>query len=194
MRSQPRKTRGLFERQPGSGIWWINYYVNGKQRREKVGRRSDAIALYQKRKADARRGIKLPELQPQKVTTFGQLASDAVDYAKAHLRTWADYDWKERALQEPFGSRPAVEITPKEIDQFLTEHCRTPATANRFRAFLSPCYRIGMENGKVTSNPARLVRMRREDNARLRYLTGMNTRKFRTSSSAIFPSNSQPLL
>jgi len=28
-----------------------------------------------------------------------------------------------------------------------------------------------MENGKVTSNPARLVRMRREDNARLRFLS-----------------------
>ena len=58
MGTQPRKTRGLFERPLGSGIWWINYYVNGKQRREKVGRKSDAIALYQKRKSDARRADK----------------------------------------------------------------------------------------------------------------------------------------
>ncbi len=171
MGTQPRKTRGLFERPPGSGIWWINYYVNGKQHREKVGRKSDAIALYQKRKADARRGIKLPELQPQNVTTFGELANEAVAYAKTHLKTWADYDWKERALREQFGSRPAAELTPQEIDRFLTEHCKTPATANRFRAFLSLCYRLGMENGKVASNPARLVRMRRENNARLRYLS-----------------------
>lgn len=165
------KTRGLFERPAGSGIWWINYYVNGKQHREKVGRKSDAIALYQKRKADARRGVKLPELQPQKVATFGELASGAVAYAKVHLKTWADYDWKERALRETFGDRPAVEITPQEIDTFLTESCKTPATANRFRAFFSLCFRLGMENGRITSNPARLVRMRRENNARLRFLT-----------------------
>jgi integrase len=152
-------------------MWWINYYVNGKQHRERVGRKSDAIALYQKRKADARRGVKLPELQPQKVTIFGELANSAVDYAKVHLKTWADYDWKERALRELFGSRPAAEITPQEIDRFLTETCKTPATANRFRAFFSLCYRLGMENGRVTSNPARLVRMRRENNARLRFLS-----------------------
>jgi len=171
MRTQPSKTRGVFERVAGSGIWWTNYYVNGKQHREKVGRKSDAIALYQKRKADARRGIKLPELQPQKVTTFGELACEAVVYAKTHLKTWVDYEWKERDLREPFGSRPAAEITPQEIDRFLTARCKTPATANRFRAFFSLCYRIGMENGKVASNPARLVRMRRENNARLRFLS-----------------------
>lgn len=93
MRTEQRNTRGIFERLPGSGIWWINYYVSGKQHREKVGRKSDA-----------RRGIKLPELQPQNVTTFGQLANEAVSYAKTHLKTWADYDWKERALREQFGS------------------------------------------------------------------------------------------
>ncbi len=171
MRTEQRNTRGIFERPPGSGIWWVNYYVKGKQHREKVGRKSDAIALYQKRKADSRRGMKLPELLPQKVTTFGELATDAVVYARAHLKTWGDYDWKERDLRDSFGSRPAAEITPKEIDRFLTERCKTPATANRFRAFFSLCYRLGMENGKVTSNPARLVRMRRENNARLRFLS-----------------------
>ena len=39
------KVRGVFEKDPGSGIWWIRYHVDGKPKREKVGRRSDAIAL-----------------------------------------------------------------------------------------------------------------------------------------------------
>jgi len=46
MHSQPNKIRGIFERPDDSGIGWINYYVKGKQHREKVGRKSDAIALY----------------------------------------------------------------------------------------------------------------------------------------------------
>jgi len=57
----PTKVRGVYEREQGSGIWWIRYEVEGKPKREKVGRRSDAIALYQKRKADVRIGIKLPD-------------------------------------------------------------------------------------------------------------------------------------
>jgi len=121
MGTQPQKTRGIFERPTGSGIWWINYYVRGQQHREKVGRKSNAIALYQKRKTDARRGEKLPELRRCKQTTFGELADEAVAYAKVHLKTWPDYDWKERALREPFGSRPADEIMPQEIDRFLTQ-------------------------------------------------------------------------
>ena len=41
-----KKERGLFERVPGSGIWWIRYEIAGIERREKVGRRGDVIKLY----------------------------------------------------------------------------------------------------------------------------------------------------
>ena len=72
--AKQEKVRGIFERPPGSRVWWVHYHgPDGKRHREKVGRRSDAIALYQKRKADARRGIKLPELVPGRVVTFADL-------------------------------------------------------------------------------------------------------------------------
>ena len=163
--------RGIFERPEGSGVWWVCYYAGGKRHREKAGRKSDALALYQKRKADARRGVKLPELMPGKATTFAQLSAMAVDHAKAHLKSAGDYVGKARILQEPFGARAAAGITPAEIDQFLSSHCKTPATCNRYRDFFSLAFRLGMENGLVTSNAARLVRLRPEHNARLRYLT-----------------------
>jgi integrase len=178
-RKNGQKVRGVFERPVGSDIWWINYYVKGRQHREKVGRKSDAIALYQNRKADARRNIKLPELQPGKVVTFGHLMEDVVKYAKAHLTTAADYEWKQRALTEEFGSRPAAEIRPKEIDDWLQNNCKTAATANRFKSFFSLAFQEGMKNyeKEVQSNPARLVKHRREDNARLRYLTEAEYKK-----------------
>jgi integrase len=166
-----KKERGIFERPDGSGVWWINYYVNGKQHREKAGRRSDAVALYQKRKADARRKLKLPELVPSKIVRFADLSALAVSYAKTHLRTSRDYVSRDAILQAEIGERAADSITPQEIDAFLTEHCKTPATANRYRAYISLAYRLGLENGKVTGNPARLVRLRTERNARLRFLS-----------------------
>jgi hypothetical protein len=97
------KVKGVFERPVGSGSWWINYYVDGKQYREKVGRRSDALALYQKRKADARRKVKLPELVRGKTVTFGQLSEMAVQYTETHLVSPDHYRTKdsipERALR-----------------------------------------------------------------------------------------------
>jgi len=61
--------RGVYENPTDSGIWWIHYYVDGKRHREKVGRKSDAIKLYQSRRADAVAGRKLPELRNSKVVT-----------------------------------------------------------------------------------------------------------------------------
>jgi integrase len=171
MKKEEKKVRGVYEHPEGSGVWWVQYFAEGKRHREKAGRKSDAIALYQKRKADARRGIKLPELVPGNVITFGDLSTMAVRHAEMHLKTIHDYKAKDLALRDPFGNRPAAEVTPQEIDQFLTRHCKTPATANRYRAYISLAYRLGMENGKVQSNPARLVRMRTENNARLRFLS-----------------------
>ena len=45
-KKKPKSIRGVFEHPAGSGIWWINYYAKGTRHREKVGRRSDAVALY----------------------------------------------------------------------------------------------------------------------------------------------------
>jgi integrase len=171
MKKGKKSIRGIFERPAGSGCWWVNYYVSGKQHREKAGRKPDAIALYQKRKADARRKVKLPELVPGKVVTFAHLSAMAVSHAKAHLQTARDYVSKDKLLQDTLGARPAAEITPQEIDAYLSKHCKTAATANRYRAYISLAYKLGMANGKVQSNPARLVRLRTENNARLRFLS-----------------------
>jgi hypothetical protein len=113
MKKELERVRGIFERPAGSGVWWINYYVNGKQHREKAGRRSDAVALYQKRKAHSRRKIKLPELVPSKVVTFGHLSAMAVEHARTHLRTSRDY-------------RVHAQYTLVQIQEYRLQHL--PAT------------------------------------------------------------------
>jgi hypothetical protein len=42
---------------------------------------------------------------------------------------------------------------------------------NRHKAFISLAYRLGIEHGKVSMNPARLVPRRHEENGRIRWLT-----------------------
>ena len=53
-RRSTKKERGVFEKDPGSEIRWIRYYIDGRERREKVGRKKDASDLYKIRKADLR--------------------------------------------------------------------------------------------------------------------------------------------
>jgi integrase len=162
--------RGVYENPAGSGIWWIHYYAAGKRHREKVGRKSDAIKLYQSRKADAVAGRKLPELRNSKVVTLAELIDDALEFA-AHHKDNRSYKSKAAIVTAALGSRPAAELTPQELERWLRGHSKTPATSNRYKAFVSLCYREGIRNSKVTVNPARLVRQRKEGGGRLRFLS-----------------------
>jgi integrase len=169
-RREVKQERGVFERPKGSGVWWINYYVGGKQHREKAGSRSDAKDLYKERKATARREEKIPVFRKGKVT-LSALIDSAVEFAHTHNKSLRDYECKAKIVRAGLGSRLAEEITPEELDRWISSHCKTPATSNRYRAFFSLCYREGQRNRKVSVNPARLVRPRRENNARLRFLS-----------------------
>ncbi|HEX6771014.1 MAG TPA: site-specific integrase [Acidobacteriaceae bacterium] len=164
------KPRGLFERPPGSGIWWINYYVDGKQHREKVGSKSAAISLYQKRKADDREGKKLPDLRSKRFVTVAELVDDLLEHVVNH-KDLRNYQGKAKVVKLALGGCKAEDLRPKEIAAFLNGHCNTPATYNRYKAFLSLAYRLGEENDKVSGNPARKAPHRREPSGRIRFLS-----------------------
>jgi|SRR5579864_3565935 len=168
------KKRGVFERLPDSGIWWIQYFdAAGRRRREKVGAKSLAIKLVEKRRSDARAGVKMPENLRAKPVTFRELAERALDYSKANKRSHAHDQWRMPALIEAFGNRAAEEITRGDIQKWLdfksTEW--SPATRNRYMALMKLTYRLAEDDGKIKINPARLVRQTKEDNSRVRYLS-----------------------
>jgi site-specific recombinase XerD len=168
-----KQTRGVYEKVPGSGVWWIRYADStGRIRREKVGNKGAAIKLYQKRKTAVLEGKKLPETLRAKKVSFNELAKDALEYSKMHKRSYGDDEVRMAKLQEQFGQRSADSITPQEIERWLSARTKNrPATLNRYRALLSLTYRLGVQNGKVNVNPARLVRQRREDNGVIRFLS-----------------------
>lgn len=88
-------------------------------------------------------------------------------------------------LEGWWKGRPAETLTPSEIEAKLTEHAKTPATFNRYKAALSLAYRVGIADGKVTVNPARNVRQRTENNARFRFLSRLRKRSSAKSSGRI---------
>jgi integrase len=161
--------RGVYEKVPGSGVWWIQYFEGGKRHREKVGAKSAAIKLYQTRKADATAGRKMPTLRNTRGITVGDLLDDALEYA-AHHKDFQNYKSRAEIVRGTLGDIAATDLTPLDLKRWLNAHCKTPATANRYKSLVSLAYRVGGEAGKVTVNPARMVFHRPEPAGRKRYL------------------------
>jgi integrase len=167
------KIRGVYERDRGSDVWWIIYWdADGRRRREKVGRKSAAIQLYRKRKVAALEGRKLPEKLRAKAVSFSEIGHDALEYSKANKLSYGDDLVRMRFLFEWFGSKTADSIRPQDIERCFNQQQQwKPATFNRYRALMSLAYRLGIENGRVVSNPVKLVKPKRENNARIRFLS-----------------------
>lgn len=164
------KERGVYEYPIGSGIWWCQYFDHGKRRRERAGTKTDAGKLYRKRRTELLSGDKLPELRRKKVT-LGDLADLALAYAREHNKSVRDYVTKAKLLKEAIGARIADEIGPEEIADWIKSRQVTDGTFNRYRAFVSLCYKEGMRLGKVKTNTARLIRQRSEPKGRKRFLS-----------------------
>jgi site-specific recombinase XerD len=187
-----RNPRGVFEKIPGSGEWWICYWdAQGRKRREKAGTKGMAIKLVDKRRTEALQGKKLPETLRRATVTFAEIAKDALTYSKAHKRSYRDDTYRMKCLLEWFGSHPVESITPAEIERVLTEAVESnkwlPGTVNRHRSLISLTYRLAMRNGKARENPVRHVSRRRENNARTRFLDPEEERTLRTKIRALYP-------
>lgn len=172
------KVRGIYEKVPGSGVWWCRYADSrGKIRREKVGRRSDAIALYAKRRTEALQGRKLPEKLRAKPVTFRTLSADAVEHSRAANGEQSTYELELKIgeLLKRFGDTRAEDITKQDIVRWLTTEGAKrdwkPATRNRWQAAFSLIFRVGMDNEKITVNPAARIKRRTENNDRIRFLS-----------------------
>jgi hypothetical protein len=78
--------RGIFERPPASGIWWISYFdAVGKWHREKVGRRAVALDAYYQRKREIREGKFVPPAARRSRMTFRDLCTRALAHKKTRV-------------------------------------------------------------------------------------------------------------
>jgi integrase len=165
------KQRGIFEKVPGSGVWWIHWYdAQGRRHREKAGMKSAAILLYRKRKQEALEGRKLPEKLRRRPVLFCEIAADALEYSNRYKRSAQD-DRCRMSILEWFSDRVAEAITAPEIEECFHSEKWKAATWNRYRSLLSLTYRLAMRAGKVKENPAPLVQHKTESNGRVRFLS-----------------------
>jgi integrase len=184
--AQKTKQRGILERPPGSGVWWISYFgSDGIRHREKIGTRKAAEKRYLERKAEVRADLWYPSRRRRGVL-LGDLIDDALLFVAKH-KDRRNYISKAEIVRRDLGKQSATALTPQAIEKWLTDHCNTAATSNRYRAFLSLCFRRGIANGKVTTNPARSVTHRKESNGRPRFLSRDEYKRLRDVIAKRFP-------
>ena len=84
-RRRLRSVRGVFERPKGSGVFWIRYYIHGREFREKIGAKQDAIDRYRQRKTQAREGI-LPQRQQDRL--LSDFIAEYLDAERVRMRSF----------------------------------------------------------------------------------------------------------
>lgn len=178
-----QKHRGCFQRPNGSGIWWIRYVdVDGKRKARCVGTFGDAVNVYEENKARIRRGFLATSI-PTRGVRYGALIDDALKLNEAASRDHRNFKQRLEVTREKFGHRVSESITPAEISDWFAamtdERDWTPATINRYRAAMSKAFKIGIQNRKINSNPARLVPQRKEPAGKIRFLTEDEEKRLR---------------
>lgn len=169
--------RGLYEKVPDSGVWWIRWTDSkGQLHREKAGRKSDAITLINKRRTEVIQKAKLPEKFRTKVT-FGSLCDDALEHSKVSNNHKVTHDLKLKIakLRPVFGNTDVAKIVKQDIVRWLTSEAETrewsAATRNRWQAAFSLIFRVGIDNERIDQNPAARIRRQTENNGRVRFLS-----------------------
>jgi hypothetical protein len=84
---------------------------------------------------------------------LGELIDDALEYVADH-KDRRNYIGKAKIVRVSLGSTPAADLKPQVLSRWLKANTKTPATHNRYKAFISLCYRVANENEKIDVNPS----------------------------------------
>jgi integrase len=191
---QKMKQRGIYEKVPKSGVFWIRFSdATGRIRREKVGKFDEAEARLKLRREEAKIGTSPRLAWRRRPILFHKIAEDALAYADQHKRSAGDDHIRMAKLLEWFGDRATDSIGPREIEIHFQAEKWTPATWNRYRALLSLTYRLAIRAGKVKENPARLVQHKTENNGRIRFMSRTEEQNLRKIIRERFPEHEPEL-
>ena len=178
-----RQSRGVFERPTGSGIWWVRYHdQHGREHRERVGPKGLAAEVYRKRKTEVAEQRFFPERLRRRDPLLRDVIDDYLGRVRTRLRSFADQARCGRLWKEALGSYALRQIVTGDVQRYVARRLAEirPASVNREVAFLKRVFNVAIDDGLADANPVRKVRLLREDNARVRYLTDDEEARLRT--------------
>ncbi len=155
-------------------IWFIDYYVHGRRKREKVGPNKQFAQLaMEKRKIQIAEG-KFLDINKGERITFDEMAQDFLNYSRNNKLSYDRDITIVKNLKRFFGGKRLTEITPILIEEYKGKRLKegkAPATVNREVGCLKCMFNWAIKNNKAAENPVKRVRLLKEDNTRTRYLS-----------------------
>jgi integrase len=172
----PRKKAaiaGVFEKNPGSGVWYIRYSVGGKFVRKMIGTRAAAIEALNKVKVISitKQGVVAKSAKERTLTqeemesarngiTVRELCAEYLAHIQDENNPTRPSDQvnppqRLKVIEEAFGDRVAASVMPYEVSDWLKSLGKKPGTLNRYRSTFSSVYRYARERALVNVNPVR---------------------------------------
>jgi integrase len=186
---QAKQVSGVYEKNEGSGIWYIRYRTQGKLVRKKVGTQKQAKDYLDKLKLVRATGDGIvPVTATEPVRTVKEAADLAGIQGSVLLSELCDgllkqikdrpREYKDQlnpphrigVIKAAFGSRPAASIKVSEISDWFRALPLAGATQNRYRAVFSAIYNYGVQRDLIQNNPVRATKPVPVDNGVIRYL------------------------
>jgi integrase len=161
---------GVFKKQ---GVYWIDYYLSGRRKRERIGPdKKLAATVLQKRKVAIAEGKYLDKRHVPRCT-FSELADLYLEWAKVNHEGYVGTRSRVEHFRREFGTSQLSEVTALTVDDYVSRRAqlRKPATVNRDLVVLRHMFRKAIEWGKAVENPVAHQKPLRAQNRRLRYLS-----------------------
>lgn len=160
-----QEARGVFERPPGSGIYWARWWDQGRERRKKVGSFAQAREYYLAKKGQAR-SVSSPQLRTWSVREAIQRLLDIGNFESHAYLSHAKH------FRDRFDGLQLDDLTIGELKTWRAERLKVvkPATVAHQLAFLGHVFKQAIEDGWPGKNPARFLRPK-FDNRQVNWLT-----------------------
>jgi integrase len=164
-------------------VYWIDYLVEGKRRRERIGPNKEAADQRLREVLTARTEGRYIQKSPDARTLFKDLAAWYLELPEVKAkRSYVRDCYSVKNLLPFFGDRLLKDITPALVEAYRQRRLgqpsgrapygpTKPASVNRELAVFKTIFNKAIKNGKAERNPAQGVKLLKENNERDRILS-----------------------
>ncbi len=158
-----------------NGKWYCQFMIKGERVHKLLDGATDKISA--KELEDAER-FKIRQIQnglrEKESIKFKKLADLFLNYSKTNKKDYKRDNAKVSLFLKEWGKDISIEkITPDKIEKFKAKMTEKYSNAyvNRYLACLKTIFNLGIKNKLTMYNPMGSVKMLKEDNCKIRYLT-----------------------
>jgi integrase len=162
-------------------VYWIEYYLDGQRKRERIGPNKAAAEQRLREVLTARTQGRYIQKSQDACTRFKTLTEWYLELPEVKAKRSYGRDRQSvRFLLDHFGERLLKDITPATVESYKQKRLADtnykgttmkPATVNRELACLKTIFSKAVKNGKAERNPTFGVKLLKENNVRDRILS-----------------------